>query len=251
MMVDWLLAPIDPARPHEIGVVLSWHARSMVIAWGIIVPACIFVARYLKIMPWQNWPLELDNKIWWRTHWFGMLMAYVLTLVGLYFVVALHISYETASEYWSWSHAILGYFVILLATLQVLSGLFRGSKGGPTSPKADGSFAGDHYDMTPLRIVFEIVHRSIGYLTLLLGVLAILSGLWEVNAPRWMWIALLFYWLALGLLATYMQFTGRAFDTYQAIWGADPDLAGNRMKKMGWGTVRPSDTIPNSKEGTK
>ncbi|MCV0428018.1 MAG: hypothetical protein K5905_21385, partial [Roseibium sp.] len=115
----------------------------------------------------------------------------------------------------------------------------RGTKGGPTDVRPDGSLRGDHYDMTPRRLVFETFHKSFGYLALILMVGAIATGLWTANAPNWMWIFLVGWWGALAGISGYLQARGRAVDTYQAIWGPDSIHPGNRMKKQGWGTIRP------------
>ena len=62
-MWDWLLGPIDPSRAHEVGTLISWHARTMVLAWGILAPLAVMIARFFKVLPSQNWPGELDNPI--------------------------------------------------------------------------------------------------------------------------------------------------------------------------------------------
>ena len=36
--MEWLLAPIDGTRPHEVGILLSWHGRTMVLAWAFLIP---------------------------------------------------------------------------------------------------------------------------------------------------------------------------------------------------------------------
>lgn len=243
-MIEWLLSPIDPAREHDVGFFVSWHARSMVIAWGVICPAAILAARYFKIMPGQRWPQELDNRIWWLCHWKGQTFAYVLSLVGLGLILA-----GGSDRPDAWLHSLLGYTVVALGTMQVAFGMFRGSKGGPTAPAEDGSLSGDHYDMTPWRIAFEHTHRTLGYLALFLAALTILSGMWTSNAPRWMWIVILGYWFVLIVAAVALQRAGRAYDTYQAIWGPDPSLPGNRRAKMGWGTVRPGDQLKYPSKG--
>ena len=244
-MWDWLLAPIDPSRGHEVGALVSWHARTMTLGWGVIAPTAVIAARFFKILPGQDWPNELDSKIWWRTHLFGQMFAYGLSLIGL-LLILFHGAGPEALV-----HKVLGFTVLLLGTLQVALGFFRGTKGGPTAPAPDGSLRGDHFDMTPWRLMFERVHKSIGYLALALAAFAIISGLWTANAPRWMWLMILGYWGLLVAVSVRMQRMGRAYDTYQAIWGAHPDLPGNKMKKMGWGTVRPSECARLNKEGKR
>jgi hypothetical protein len=135
-------------------------------------------------------------------------------------------------------HGSLGYMLLCLMGLQILLGIFRGSKGGPTAPAPDGSIRGDHYDMTSWRVMFEWVHKLFGYAALVLSAIVILAGLWEANAPRWMWISILAWWAGLVIAAAILQGQGRAIDTYQAIWGPDPGHPGNRRKPIGWGISR-------------
>lgn len=40
----------------------------MVVAWGVLLPLGILIARFFKVTPRQRWPAELDNKFWWYSH---------------------------------------------------------------------------------------------------------------------------------------------------------------------------------------
>jgi hypothetical protein len=222
-MLEWLLSPADPARAHDVGIALSWHARTMVLGWGILAPLAVLAARYLKVMPGQKWPDELDNKTWWRWHWMSQSLVLVLSAVGL--VLILMADQNTGTAIW---HRAFGYTVLVLGAFQGLSGLLRGSKGGPTSRAADGSLRGDHYDMTLRRQLFETVHKIFGYLALAMMTVTVGSGLWMANAPRWMGLVIVVWWTGLTVCAIVLQRKGWAVDTYQAIWGPDPVHPGNR-----------------------
>lgn len=228
--MDWLLAPIDPSRTHDVGFFVSWHARSMVLAWVVLAPLAVLVARFFKIMPGQDWPRELDNQFWWRFHWIGHSGVALLSVIGFGLILGGSGSAGT--------HGRLGYALLLLMGLQVLLGVFRGSKGGPTSPARDGSTRGDHYDMTRWRVAFEWCHKLLGYAALAIAVIVVLAGLWQANAPRWMWVAILAWWLCLVAAYARLQRRGQAIDTYQAIWGPDPSHPGNRRAPIGWGIRR-------------
>jgi hypothetical protein len=121
-------------------------------------------------------------------------------------------------------HAAMGYAVLAFGALQFLAGWLRGSKGGPT----EADIRGDHYDMTFRRVVFEHVHKSVGYLALGLAAVTILTGLWAANAPRWMWLAVGGWWLLLLAASLRLQSLGRHVSSYHAIWGPDPAHPGNR-----------------------
>ncbi|MEO1329208.1 MAG: cytochrome b561 domain-containing protein [Pseudomonadota bacterium] len=229
-MVEWLLEPIDPSRTHLVGFAVSWHGRMMVLAWGVIAPVAVLTARYFKVLPNQDWPRELDNQFWWRTHWIGQSVAMALTVASVLLV-------QSAVTATGW-HGRFGYGVLAIGLLQVVLGLVRGSKGGPTAPGPDGGLRGDHYDMTRWRLMFEFAHKSLGYLALALAIATICLGLWSANAPRWMWLALALWWTALLLIALVLQRKGWAIDTYQAIWGPGLEHPGNRRPKQGWGMRR-------------
>lgn len=228
-MLEWLSTPVDPARLHEVGAYVSWHGRFMVLAWSFLFPLGIIVARFFKIMPRQNWPHHLDNQAWWVAHRLLQYGGGVVILAAL-----LLIWMAPASGAAGQLHSLFGWTVVVLCAFQILTGLLRGTKGGPT----DGSLAGDHYDMTFRRKLFEYSHKTLGYLAILLSCVATLSGLWLANGPRWMWIAVLVWWIILAGVFFVLQRRGLAVDTYQAIWGPDESHPGNRMKPIGWGVVR-------------
>lgn len=232
--MEWLLSPIDPLRAHEVGLAVSWHGRLMVLGWGVVAPLSVLGARFYKIMPGQDWPRELDNRTWWHGHLIGAAVIALCTLVGL----AIMWSPERKLDH---PHVILGYVLMLVLAAQVLMGVLRGSKGGPTAPAPDGSLRGDHYDMTRRRRLFEAAHKAGGYVALALGVAVMLLGLWSANAPVWMWLALVSWWAVLVAAFVALQRRGMAIDTYQAIWGDDPGHPGNGMPPHGWGMRRPGD----------
>ena len=92
--------------------------------------------------------------------------------------------------------------------------------------------------MTRRRIVFEYVHKYAGYALLTLP-WALYSGLVAADSPRWMPIALGVWWLLMLGVFVWLQREGRCIDTYQAIWGLDPELPGNRRRPIGFGIYAP------------
>ena len=230
-MLEWLLASMDSSRIHSISDAVSWHGRLMVLTWGVVVPFSIVCARFFKITPRQNWPQKLDNPTWWAIHWIGQSLAMALTLIAIFLVF---------SGFQTHTHARLGYAVVCCVITQIILGVFRGSKGGPTARHANGSLNGDHYDMTRWRRLFEHLHKTLGYTTLLLSAPTVLYGLWMVNAPRFLFLAFNALWLGWVIAFIYLQRCGWAVDTYQAIWGPDTSHPGNQRKKPGWGMNRPN-----------
>lgn len=198
-------------------MVQAWHGRFMVLAWGICVPTGILIARFFKVTPGQDWPRELDNPFWWRSHLTLQITAGLAMVLGLGFILADGLSRGPQN-----SHAWFGRAILLVVFLQYMSGLLRGTKGGPTEPRPDGSLFGDHYSMTRRRRIFEAFHKVVGYCLLLSAPWVVLQGLWLTNAPVWMWIVILMFWGALIGLAVILSNRPRV-TTYQAIWGHDAD----------------------------
>ncbi|MEM7042582.1 MAG: cytochrome b561 domain-containing protein [Pseudomonadota bacterium] len=239
-ILSWLLAPIDPTRGHDVDAATSWHGRLMVLIWAFLFPTGILAARFFKILPGQDWPRKVDNARWWHTHLATQYTGGVLLLVGL--GLALYATGTSQGVVVDWHH-ILGWIVAVLAAWQFLGGWLRGTKGGPTDPAADGSLRGDHYDMTPRRRAFEYAHKIGGYLALLMACVAVVTGLYTANAPRWMWLGILGWWGLLLGIAVWLQAKGFARDTYEAIWGPGAEHPGNRLRPIGLGVRRSGDPV--------
>src|SRR5690606_32285823 len=145
---------------------ISWHGRLMVLGWGVCMPLGVLAARYLKILPRQNWPEELDNKWWWHAHLTLQLSGVLLACLAIVVVWG----HATGATVLASTHGYMGWFVSALAVIQVLSGVMRGSKGGPTDetiPIEKRAVVGDHFLMTRRRLIFERVHKGLGWLALL------------------------------------------------------------------------------------
>lgn len=230
-MVDWWLLPLSGKPDHALAAWAYWHARCMVLGWGVLLPLGALAARYFKVTPRQRWPEQLDNKAWWHAHralqWAGI----VVMSLGAWLAWGQGGGGSPAARLHAWA----GWALVALGWLQIAAGLLRGSKGGPT----DVQMQGDHYDMSPYRAGFERLHKGVGWLALVAAVAVIALGLQVADAPRWMALVLAAWWLLLGAAAWRWQQQGRCIDTYQAIWGPDPRHPGNRLKPIGWGVRRP------------
>ncbi len=228
--LDWLATPLSGAAQHHIAPWAYWHARCMVLGWGVLLPLGALAARYFKVTPGQRWPQQLDNKAWWHAHrtlqWAGI----AAMSLGAWLAWGHGSGAGTAARL----HAAAGWALVVLGWLQIAAGLWRGSKGGPT----DDTLRGDHYDMTPRRIGFERWHKGLGWLAVLAASGVTALGLVVADAPRWMALMLAAWWVLLVLAAWRWQRQGRCVDTYQAIWGPDPRHPGNHIEPIGWGIRR-------------
>ncbi len=229
------MSPLSGSTSHEIAPWALWHARSMVLAWGVMLPVGALVARFFKVLPSQGWPRTLDHKGWWHAHralqWAGVaVMALGLWLVWSRPGSGANVPLGTLIGTHQWT----GWAVCALGALQVAGAMARGSKGGPT----DTTLRGDHYDMTPWRRVFERLHKGLGWLAVLASMGVMATGLVLADAPRWMPLLLLMWWLLLTAAFVHLQRSGRCVDTYQAIWGPNPAHPGNQRRPIGWGVRR-------------
>ena len=230
-LIGWLLTPISGSTIHVVPSAVAWHGRLMVLAWLFMMPAIFLVARFYKITPKQNWPNRLDNPFWFIWHRRGGYAIGALVLLAMVMILW--------SENWAFrlssGHAVLGTLVLALAVIQIAGGYLRGTHGGPVDPftrrkKPKTEWPGDHFSMTRRRILFEYIHKTSGYILVPLAALVIYSGLYDVDAPRWMWIAGTSVWLICAGAFIRLQALGRCVDTYQAIWGTDPSLPGNKRR---------------------
>lgn len=242
-MVDWWLSPLSGAATHALPTPLAWHGRLMLLGWAVLIPVGALWARFWKVVPGQDWPRVLDNKRWWHAHRLLQIGGVVAALGGLALVLT------AATPGGAAAHRALGWATLAIGCWQVAHGFARGSKGGPTAE----AIRGDHYDMTPRRVVFERVHKSLGWAGVLLALPAIVTGLAAADAPRALFVLVAAWWLAVAAAFVRWQRRGLALDTYQAIWGPDQEHPGNRRPPIGWGVRRrappAADRPPRCGEG--
>ncbi len=213
-ILSWLFIPLSGASSHDIAPLVAWHARLMVLAWSVLIPLGVLVARFYKVTPKQDFPAELDNPFWWHAH-----RALQYTGVFLSFVAIGLIWYKNVNVDSHGVHQLFGYTLLVLGLLQVMGAQLRGTKGGPTDAAKGLPLSGDHFDMTRRRRIFEAWHKSLGYSALALVVVTTMLGLALADAPRWMALVISLWWLLLIAAFAALQKSGRAVDTYIAIWG--------------------------------
>ena len=213
----------------------------MLIAWLVLMPVALLVARFYKITPGQDWPRHLDNPFWFVNH---RRLGYAIMLVTLA-ALAIMVWSERGALFWQGAHAAAGWAVIALGVFQIVGSLLRGTHGGPLDPftrklRPPEQWPGDHFSFTRRRIVFEYTHKLAGYVLLPLTLWTVGEGLAAVEAPSWLWLVIALWTIVCIGVFVYLQRMGRCIDTYQAIWGPDKSLPGNRRTPIGFGIRRPS-----------
>ena len=266
---NWLMSPISGSLHHFVPTGTALHGRLMVIAWGALVPVGILLSRFYKVTPGQDWPRVLNNPFWFNSHRAFEYGAGALMLAA----VALALLDNEGTAPWRSFHAACGWLVVLFGWIQLLGSHWRGRMGGPCEPatriplrlwqwsevsargepsppfRADAGFPerwqGAHFSMKAQRIVFEYLHKTGGYVLLGFAMVTLVAGLLAADALNWMWVGLALWWLACATAFVFLQRQGRAIDCYQAIWGADSNLPGNRREPIGWGIRRytPQDIV--------
>ena len=261
-VLDWLMSPISGAAEHHISTATSLHGRLMVLAWGILVPVGIVLSRFYKVTPGQDWPRVLNNPFWFFTHRAVEYGAGALMLAAVVLIVL----DDPGRAPWRSFHAAAGWTLVILGLAQLLGSHLRGITGGPShpvtgaplrmwkwrdveamggpsepfprNPRLPAQWHGDHFNLTRQRAIFEYVHKVLGYLLLVFSVVTLVSGLLDADALNWMWITLALWWLGCTGVFVVLQRQGRCIDCYQAIWGLDENLPGNRATPIGWGIRR-------------
>lgn len=224
----WWWRTIDGGDHHTPAQFVAWHGRLMVVAWSLFIPIGILVARFYKVTPRQRFPEQLDNQFWWIAHQLMQYAGVALTLIAIYLVSGREAASHSPGAY---AHAVAGWTLCGCALIQVVGAWLRGSKGGPANVNAwpnSPVVAGDHYDLTRRRIIFEHVHIALGYTALALAAATTLLGLYASAAPRWMWAVLLCWWVLMAFRYLQLQRRNTHVRTYQAIWGPARSHPGNR-----------------------
>ncbi len=64
--MEWLSTTLSTtlsgSTDHSIAPWAYWHARCMVLAWGVLMPLGALIARFFKVTPSHAWPRELDGR---------------------------------------------------------------------------------------------------------------------------------------------------------------------------------------------
>jgi len=133
--------------------VLYLHLALMSVAWGAVLPlGAIISKRFRKSMgeAWIHWHKRLQ-----MTGWF--LQAVGFLMAALYA--------EEYSSHFTGPHTFIGLFVVVVGTLQPVNGLLRPHNAAGGEAK------------TAKRAAWELLHKGLGWLAVVLGVMNVLLGI--------------------------------------------------------------------------
>jgi len=144
-------AGVDCSSGQQTAVFL--HGFCMVISWGFMLPVGVLSARCLKHRP---------DGFWFKIHRPMQIGGIVIATAGM--IVAL-VSFDVfVGRGLSYIHGIIGLTVMCLGIGQPINAYFRPHKAGPG-------------EKTPRkRLIWEILHKSNGYIAVFLGLLNVAIG---------------------------------------------------------------------------
>jgi len=236
MSANYSHIPTEATLPILGTIPIHWnyHALLMVVIWLIWVPLCITIIRYGKPKPTEKGlqrKVSLWHPEWWwfSTHKYGLYGAVILAIAGV--VVALVVSGGFSGSV----HSIFGMLTILMAIVQVIFGMLRGTHGGKYYNNADpndpATWQGDHYSRTNRRRFFEAYHKTAGYFVLFSATGAVASGLMQYPMPvlARIVIAIPFVFLAFWIVMEYLE---RRYDGYRAVHGYGSEHPYNKEREF-------------------
>mmetsp|Transcript_69441 Transcript_69441/g.104770 ORF Transcript_69441/g.104770 Transcript_69441/m.104770 type:complete len:391 (-) Transcript_69441:64-1236(-) len=154
-----VLDSVDPAEFAIAGggglrpVILA-HGSLMMIAWGLLLPSGVIIAKFLKHRP---------DGLWFRIHKPLQITGLIIALTG--WIIAL-VNFNVFGDkgYTNYYHGVMGCTVMTIGLLQPINAFFR-----PHAPEPG--------EETPLpRLLWEVLHKSMGWIAVLLAVGTISLG---------------------------------------------------------------------------
>jgi hypothetical protein len=138
------------------------HGVVMFLAWGLLAPAGVLVARFTKHVQ----PADGPSAFWFTTHRIVQVTSMVLSVVGLVLAIVM----VAPGPHFAEAHHIIGVVVVALGLLQPVNACCRPAKMPGKKRQSLG------------RTAWEWLHKGSGYAALLLAVVTVFLGLQEAQA---------------------------------------------------------------------
>lgn len=133
------------------------HGSLMLIAWGLLLPTGVMVAAFGK---------HRSDAWWFKVHRIiqplGLLFAIIAWIIALRHFSVLGKKPDGASL--NYPHAVLGMTTMVIGLIQPINAIFR-----PHPPK-------EGEDKALLRFVWELLHKGLGWIGILLGLITVGMG---------------------------------------------------------------------------
>lgn len=134
--------------------VYTIHGILMIVGWGLLLPSGILIAKFGK---------HRKNAWWFKMHIALQPIGLIVSVIGWAIALVNFTTLEGGPGI-TFTHAVAGTITMALALLQALNGIFR-----PHNPPKEE-------DKSTIRIVWEHVHRGVGWVALLLSIVTIGIG---------------------------------------------------------------------------
>ncbi|CAJ0587005.1 unnamed protein product, partial [Mesorhabditis spiculigera] len=140
------------------------HGALMIVAWTVCLSSGILIARHFK----EHWPeqLFLNVKPWFNAHRGFNSLGLLLILTSLVMILCAKGGVTIRFEYPGGYHGLFGISACILAWLQPINALFR------CDPTAEN------------RWIFNMIHRTSGYLAWTLAIITIMIALQEFGMTQ-------------------------------------------------------------------
>mmetsp|Transcript_18149 Transcript_18149/g.48822 ORF Transcript_18149/g.48822 Transcript_18149/m.48822 type:complete len:357 (+) Transcript_18149:109-1179(+) len=132
------------------------HILCMCLSWGCLIPWGVTAAR------WGRDPENAPKGAWFVLHKRLQYAGWTLQLIGFACIVV-HVELP-GKPHFTGGHTFFGLATVIIGTLQPLNAVFR-PHADPTEIKS------------PARRYWEYLHKGLGYIAVLLGVMAICFGI--------------------------------------------------------------------------
>ena len=127
------------------------HGSLMLCGWGFLLPLGVISARYLRHRP---------NSLWFKLHRRFQVVGILIAFVGFIVAIASFAVFKSGASPRSTAHGSMGLVVMTLGLPQPVNAFFR--------PHAD--------EKSPARRNWERLHKTSGYVAVVLGVLTCAVG---------------------------------------------------------------------------
>jgi len=182
---------------------LTVHGVMMFMCWAVVFPLGIFIARFLKDIPFcLAW--------WFQLHLVVQYLGVLFLITG--FALALEATAALDREHFENTHAVLGLVTFSLGIFVPAFGQFTaifwtaGEKGGWTT-------------VCGVRLFPDAVHYVTGYLSPIVAFVTLFYGLHEHDADWW-WFLLVALWVFVVCSAFFILL---AIQTVRSFLSADDD----------------------------
>lgn len=138
------------------------HGILMMVAWGFLLPSGTLLAKFYKHRP---------DGLWFKLHRGIQTLGLLLALAG-WILALVNFSVFKDVGFNNYRHGICGMVVMILGILQPLNALIR-----PHAPEGDE-------EKSTTRLLWEIWHKSSGWIAVLLAVPTIVLGTLSLPRPN-------------------------------------------------------------------